>query len=162
VGPQFTTKEDGVVVVAAGKRGPKGGRPLGAGNKNEMQPRSVNAKGEASYGCRSQQFRGVYMCQRMTVRWRTQFSYARKVCLFILSPRVVEHMSCMSCAQLMVTVAGPRGFLWPTPEYRVRAVPEAASILASGSGAAVLDGARHSWRPQGTLQAALHLSAVHQ
>jgi hypothetical protein len=79
VGPKFTTKEDGVVVVAAGKRGPKGGRPLGAGNKNEMQPRSVNAKGEAAYGCRSQQFRGVYMCQRMTVRWRTQFSYARKV-----------------------------------------------------------------------------------
>lgn len=87
---RFVTTADGVVVVtvnkaaaaaaAPGKRtGPKGGRPLGAGNKNELQPRSTNSAGQAAYGCRSQQYRGVYMSQRVTVRWRTQFSYARKV-----------------------------------------------------------------------------------
>jgi hypothetical protein len=87
---RFVTTADGVVVVTVNrgaataaapgrKTGPKGGRPLGAGNKNELQPRSTNAAGQAAYGCRSQQYRGVYMSQRVTVRWRTQFSYARKV-----------------------------------------------------------------------------------
>lgn len=66
-------------VVEPKKAGPKGGRPLGAANKHEMQPRKKNADGVAAYGCRSQRFRGVYMCQRVSVRWRTQFSYGRKV-----------------------------------------------------------------------------------
>jgi hypothetical protein len=77
----FTTNADGVVVVTAAskKPGPKGGRPLGSANKGEIKPRSLNADGQAAYGCRSQRFRGVYLCQRVNVRWRTQFSYARKV-----------------------------------------------------------------------------------
>jgi hypothetical protein len=32
-----------------------------------------------AFGCRSTRFTGVYKAQRATVRWRTQFSYARKV-----------------------------------------------------------------------------------
>lgn len=77
----FTTTADGVVVVTAAskKPGSKGGRPLGSANRGEMKPRSLNADGQAAYSCRSQCFRGVYMCQHVNVRWRTQFSYARKV-----------------------------------------------------------------------------------
>jgi hypothetical protein len=78
--PRFVINADGVVMVMAAKKpGPKGGRPMGAANKREMQPCRSNADGQAVFGCRSQRFRGVYRCQRVGVRWRTQFSYARKV-----------------------------------------------------------------------------------
>jgi hypothetical protein len=56
------------------KSGVKGGRPPGAGNRTQMAP----CRG-GSFGCRSARFTGVYKAQRATVRWRTQFSYARKV-----------------------------------------------------------------------------------
>jgi hypothetical protein len=78
--PRFVRNADGVVVVLKANASARGGRPLGAANKSEMQPRGTNKEGQAAYGCRSQRFRGVYMSQRVTIRWRAQFSYARKVC----------------------------------------------------------------------------------
>jgi hypothetical protein len=60
------------------KSGPKGGRPQGSGNRIQMTPKGNN------FGCRSARFTGVYRAQRVTLRWRTQFSYARKVRLALL------------------------------------------------------------------------------
>jgi hypothetical protein len=62
-----------------GTSGPRGGRPLAAGNKGRMAPRRLDQQGRCQFGCRSITYTGVYKCKRKTERWRTQFSYGSKV-----------------------------------------------------------------------------------
>jgi hypothetical protein len=66
-------------VRAAQGSNPKGGRPLGSGNRGQMVPRYKDPGGQLKFGCRSTSYTGVYRCKRNTVRWRTQFSYGGKV-----------------------------------------------------------------------------------
>jgi hypothetical protein len=48
---------------------------VGAGNRRQMAP----AAKRGSFGCRSSQYTGVYRSKRANVRWRTQFSWNKKV-----------------------------------------------------------------------------------
>jgi hypothetical protein len=86
------------------KSGVKGGRPPGAGNRTQMAPKS------GSFGCRSARFTGVYKAQRVTVRWRTQFSYARKVGMKLLQQADTRKHSLHASATAVLSV--PNVCLW--------------------------------------------------